>query len=109
MPKLPRLGFRVPLLDMTRRAPTVPKFECHRITGRALQERNARMMRENPYCVECMKQGINNLVDEWDHIIALADGGTDDESNMQGLCHEHHDEKSKRESIARNAGNTHAM
>lgn len=33
-----------------------------------------------------------------DHIVALEEGGTDDDSNVQGLCKACHDVKSKAES-----------
>jgi 5-methylcytosine-specific restriction protein A len=47
----------------------------------------------NPYCVECLKNKVYKLFDEVDHIIPLHKGGTDDFSNLRGLCTEHHYQK----------------
>jgi hypothetical protein len=55
-----------------------------------------------PLCAECQRQGITKLTDEIDHIIPLTEGGEDVDGNCQGLCFDHHAEKSARE------GNIHA-
>ena len=39
-----------------------------------------------------------------DHIKPLAEGGTNDRSNLQGLCGRHHDEKTRAENRKRSAG-----
>lgn len=103
MPKLKRLGFRVPLLDTTRRSSLGP-IVSDRMRGSAAMKRNARLSKENPFCVECTKLGKRILVDVWDHKIPLADGGPDVDSNMQGLCIEHHDIKTAREARERAEG-----
>jgi len=74
------------------------------MSGRRLQERNARLMRANPFCVQCAAEGVQRVVDQWDHVVELADGGPDVEANLQGLCHEHHVAKSAREAAARGQG-----
>lgn len=79
--------------------PDAPK----RRTGRRLQADRARLFRESPLCVECQRAGVVRAATERDHIIPLAEGGTDDDSNIQGLCKEHHAAKSKREA-ARGVG-----
>lgn len=56
-------------------------------------------MRSNPLCCECQALGITRLWTQRDHIVPLAEGGTDDPSNIQGLCDEHHDAKSKAEAL----------
>lgn len=40
---------------------------------------------------------------EWDHIVPLSEGGADHESNLQGLCHSCHVEKTAEEQRRRRA------
>jgi len=79
----------------------VSNLEVERLRGRARQERNARLAFANPLCVECEKLGLVRAAEEWDHTVPLADGGADHESNLQGLCHDHHAAKTAREAAAR--------
>ena len=51
----------------------------------------------NPLCVECQQTGKVVPATEVDHIVPLHKGGTDDASNLQGLCAEHHANKTQRE------------
>lgn len=44
-----------------------------------------------------MRQGRATVATQRDHITPLEEGGSDDESNEQGLCQECHDVKSKLE------------
>lgn len=83
--------------------PTSRGPETPRMRGAKLQARNARLARRSPLCVECEREGYATPVEEWDHRIALEDGGADDESNLQGLCRRHHRAKSARENAARRA------
>jgi 5-methylcytosine-specific restriction protein A len=53
------------------------------------------MKRQQPLCVKCLEQG---RVREWtqlDHKRALTNGGTYEDSNLQGLCDECHDAKTR--------------
>jgi 5-methylcytosine-specific restriction protein A len=70
--------------------PDAPK----RMTGRRLQAARKRLFEQNPLCVECDKRGIVRLATQRDHVVALTNGGADDDSNVQGLCDECHEEKS---------------
>jgi 5-methylcytosine-specific restriction protein A len=97
-PKLQTLKPRVTAMATTLRA---APMETPRIRGRALQVRNRRLLWKAPLCVECEKQGVWRAVQEWDHVVPLWAGGADDESNLQGLCLEHHREKSNKEVKAR--------
>lgn len=40
----------------------------------------------HPLCAECQRNGKVTAARELDHIIALCNGGADDESNLEGLC-----------------------
>jgi len=51
----------------------------------------------HPLCVACEAQGRVRLATQRDHIVSLAEGGADDDSNTQGLCGECHEVKSKAE------------
>lgn len=113
--KLQRLKPRTSQFASKRQLATLTDLhDQKRMRGRALVERNRRMFQNNPLCVECAKlgdeearrQGYTVVVDEWDHKIPLWKGGADHETNLQGLCHRHHDEKSKREEIEREQRST---
>lgn len=84
-------------VELGRVAPLAPE----RLRGRARQARNARLAFRSPLCVECDREGVVSRAEEWDHKVPLAEGGLDDESNLQGLCHRHHAEKTAREAAAR--------
>jgi 5-methylcytosine-specific restriction enzyme A len=75
-----------------------PSSSETRLRGRALQQARAELFRRNPLCVNCQKKGITRLATERDHIINLAEGGTDDPGNTQGLCVDCHKAKTQRES-----------
>lgn len=57
-----------------------------RIRGRRLQTRRRRYLAEHPLCARCDAFGRTSEAVELDHVVPLAKGGTDDESNLQGLC-----------------------
>lgn len=54
----------------------------------------ASLFQREPLCVMCKALGLVELATQRDHIVSLEEGGADDESNEQGLCQPHHDEKS---------------
>ena len=70
-----------------------------RITGRRLQTLRDRLFSSNPLCVACERLGRVTLATQRDHIRSLAEGGADDESNVQGLCHDCHEGKSLAEAM----------
>lgn len=43
--------------------------------------------------MHCQARGITRPAIEVDHVIALCNGGADDDSNLQGLCHDCHTAK----------------
>lgn len=102
MRKLARLAPSRPLLTLKSKAPAAMQVE--RIRGRTLQTRNARLMRSNPLCVDCEKEGRTTAVEEWDHQVPLWQGGRDHETNLVGRCKEHHALKSAREAAQRARG-----
>ena len=67
-----------------------------RLSGRKGQERRARWLAAQPLCVRCyaMTPPRVTLGTDVDHVMPLAKGGADDESNLQTLCAAHHQEKS---------------
>lgn len=68
-----------------------------RTTGRRWMAIRQEVLRLNPYCVHCQANKRLKLADEVDHKIPLDQGGTDDYSNLQGLCREHHYKKTQQE------------
>jgi 5-methylcytosine-specific restriction protein A len=70
-----------------------------RITGRRLQAMRKRLFEEHPLCVECERQGRISAATRRDHIKPLAEGGSDDDTNIQGLCERCHDIKSEAERL----------
>lgn len=67
--------------------------------GRALQEERERFMRLQPLCVLCLKMDPPRLTksEQLDHIVALDNGGSDDDSNKQMLCIPCHVAKTERD------------
>lgn len=63
--------------------PDAPK----RMTGRPLQRARAALFARQPLCVLCEEQGRTTVATERDHIIPVALGGSDHESNIRALCH----------------------
>ncbi|WP_312517297.1 HNH endonuclease signature motif containing protein [Massilia sp.] len=51
--------------------------------------------------MQCLREGRTTVGYPVDHIIALADGGTDDDDNKETLCQPCHDAKSAREARQR--------
>lgn len=72
-------------------------FMTDRLRGRALQERRARVLSARPLCVDCEARGRVRPATEVDHVVALVNGGTDTEDNLQGLCAECHAAKTARD------------
>lgn len=87
--------------DMLARRPVRPwgmsDMTSARMRGRAGQKARARRMAAHPTCAECERLGFTVPTEEIDHIVALAKGGLDIDSNVQGLCCEHHAAKSAAE------------
>jgi 5-methylcytosine-specific restriction protein A len=83
--KLTTLKARVPTLGS--RLPKVDRIEVDRLRGRAAVTRRARWLEAHPLCEEAGRVVVATVPD---HIVALVNGGTDTEDNLQSLCAEHH-------------------
>src|SRR5688572_10552356 len=60
---------------------------------RPWQERRKRILRRDPICRICRKKPSKHV----DHIVPKAEGGTDDDWNLQGVCHGCHSRKTATE------------
>lgn len=79
------------------KATWVKSSPVKRVTGRRLQKLRAELFARDPLCAECRRQGRVTLATQRDHRVSLEEGGTEDLENIQGLCHDCHDAKSKAE------------
>jgi 5-methylcytosine-specific restriction enzyme A len=68
-----------------------------RVRGRELQRRRRIVFDREPRCVVCLAAGHARAATELDHIVPLAEGGADDYTNLQGLCHDCHERKTAAE------------
>ena len=57
-----------------------------RVRGRQLQLLRARLFARQPWCQLCPKRGTRNRSTIRDHVVPLAEGGADVESNVQAIC-----------------------
>lgn len=103
--KCTHVGCRALVHDGTSRCPDhqPPAWQkrheqTKRITGRKLQRMREDLLRREPLCVNCKKHDRIKASTQRDHIVPLAAGGADDETNEQALCDECHAEKTKQES-----------
>ena len=64
-----------------------------RMRGRVLQRERERLFNEQPLCAICQVRATMKR----DHIVPLAEGGTDDADNTQGLCSACHKRKTQQE------------
>lgn len=72
--------------------------QVKRVRGRELQRRRKALFARNPWCVLCLEEGKHTRATIRDHLLPLAEGGTEDERNIQGICDDHNQEKTRRES-----------
>lgn len=96
----PRVACKVPALAQSLGNPDATP----RMAGRALQDRRARWFALHPLCVQCVADGITlpvPMATQLDHVIPLELGGADDDSNLQGLCAQHHADKTRLEASDR--------
>ncbi len=75
----------------------VQKATYKRVSGRRLQKQRAELFSREPLCRECDRRGHVTLAVIRDHIKPLAEGGDDDDENIQPLCQACSDEKTEAE------------
>ena len=68
-----------------------------RTTGRKWQRIREQVLLEEPLCRPCDTAGRVTSSTQVDHIKPIADGGTDERRNLQGICIPCHEEKTARE------------
>ena len=57
------------------------------------------LIRDRHLCQECLRLGIFTQAKHVDHILNKANGGTDDEHNLESLCRKCHQKKTNREAL----------
>jgi 5-methylcytosine-specific restriction protein A len=77
----------------------VQKATYKRVTGRRLQKQRAELFAREPLCRCCVTNGFVTLAVIRDHIKPLAEGGTDDDDNIQPLCQACSDLKTEAERL----------
>lgn len=60
-----------------------------RLRGRPLDRARAALFREQPFCAHCVRA----VATVRDHVVPLAEGGTDTRANTQALCDACHRQK----------------
>src|SRR4051794_39998622 len=94
----PRICPRCRALISARRCPSCsPAWST---STRGGSTRRWRLLRQYVFAEQqgiCAVLGCTQLCVELDHIVGTARGGGDERSNVQGLCVEHHAEKTQRE------------
>lgn len=82
----------------TKRAEPPQLQVAQRLTGRANQRRREALFLREPLCRECAKHGRTTIATIRDHVIPLAEGGTETVDNEQPLCNDCHATKTAEES-----------
>lgn len=76
-----------------------------RIRGRQwMKMKTDALIASDHWCVACSAEGRQTLAVEVDHKTPLWRGGSNEPSNLQGLCKDHHEEKTAREAAERARG-----
>lgn len=75
-----------------------PTGSTPRIRGRKwMAMKTDALVASDHWCVMCLSVGVETLAVVVDHRTPLWKGGSNEPSNLQGLCKYHHDEKTAQE------------
>jgi 5-methylcytosine-specific restriction protein A len=67
--------------------------------GRPWRRKRARVLaKDDGLCRTCRRKGRVTVATQVDHVVALAEGGTDDEGNLASICDDCHEAKTLAES-----------
>lgn len=97
----PRIGVIKPRVTVS--LPTPPQGEPGNRWGSGRggrpwrRKRDRVMRRDGKLCQTCKREGRLTLATEVDHILAVSQGGTDDDANLEAICGPHHLEKTQAE------------
>lgn len=61
------------------------------------RKREAVLKRDGYICQPCKRENCTTLATEVDHVIPQAEGGSEDESNLQAICETCHKKKTRAE------------
>ncbi len=75
-----------------------------RLRGRPWSRIRQVILLRDPLCLACLRNGVTIASVEVDHIVPIEKGGSDDDSNLQGLCHDCHTAKTADEQRVRFGG-----
>lgn len=75
----------------------VARLMVERLRGRRGVAQRTRRLQTEPLCRQCAERGRVTEATVPDHIIPLAKGGTDEDSNVRCLCAACHDEVTRQE------------
>lgn len=64
------------------------------------QKQRARVLKRDSYQCQLRRPGCIGLANEMDHKVNVKAGGSDDDDNMQGVCHPCHQRKTNEEAQA---------
>ena len=83
------------------------KRQTARMSGRRAVAERLRRLSAEPWCRICLKNGTRRLATVPDHIVPLAFGGSDEDSNIQCLCDDCHRAKTLQEGAAHGGADNH--
>jgi 5-methylcytosine-specific restriction endonuclease McrA len=91
-----KLAMLQPRVQTLRARPIAPLAATLRLRGSSWMVIRDRILRRDNgicQCTECKRLGRLRAAHEVDHIVELADGGTDADCNLQAINHDCHVEK----------------
>jgi 5-methylcytosine-specific restriction protein A len=96
MPKRPPVHRAVPARTKVHHA-APPRYGQGRGGRPWRRKRDAVLKRDGHLCRQCRREGALTLASQVDHVVPVAEGGTDDETNLEAICDLHHLAKTQAE------------